>query len=144
MKRSVLYIVLLVGVLSMPSCTMYRKAVPVAPVNIQVLVQMQDLEYLGETTVTNTQSYVLGIPYGGRRYHAGVAVSQNQLLNLPINLPVNALSRGFNNAMYDALKQFPDADFIMPISYESKVDQMFLGRQETLSIKVKAYRIKKK
>ena len=53
-------------------------------------------------------------------------------------------SRGLNNAMYDALSQMPDADFVLPISYDTQVDQQFLGRREHLTIRCKAYKIKNK
>ena len=121
-----------------PGCTIRQKAVPVAPINAQVNFTMDDLEYIGDVTGEATQSYLLGfIPYGGRKYHAGILVNQSLGLGLPG-------LRGYNNAMYDALMQKPDVDFVLPVSYETITEQQFLGRRQMLTIRCKAYRIKNK
>ncbi|CAG0966771.1 MAG: hypothetical protein HND27_04260 [Bacteroidetes bacterium] len=139
MKKHILKLTILGAVvLFISSCTMYKKSVPVAPINVQVLFQMQDLEYIGEVTGTATQSYVMGMPYGGRRYTAGAAVSQTGFA-----LPIGN-NRGYNNALYDALSSKPDADFLLPISFETKTDQMFLGKQETITLRAKAFKVKTK
>lgn len=140
MKKHILNLTIIgAAVLFISSCTMHRKSIPVAPVNVQVLFQMQDLEYIGDVTGTATQSYVLGMPYGGRRYTTGVAAPQTG-----VALPINTANRGYNNALYDALSSKPDADFLLPISFETKTDQMFLGRQVTITLRAKAFKIKSK
>ena len=122
------------------SCTMREKAVPLAPMNVQVEFTMDDLEYIGDVTGVTTQSYVFGvIPYGGRQYHRGTLLSQGTLGG--ITLPN---TRGYNNAIYDALQEQPDADFLLPISVESTTEQQFLGRVVTLKIRAKAFKIKAK
>lgn len=139
MKKSYLYI-LMVGVFmaSLSACTLKQKAVPLTPINAQINFSMDDLEYLGDATGTSTQSYVLGMAYGGRKYHSGVLLSQSTLGNI---LPNN---RGYSNAVYDALMQKPDADFVLPVSFESVVEQQFLGNRETLTVRCKAYKLKNK
>lgn len=141
MKRILTY-TLFVGVMAVlfSSCTMREKAVPLAPMNVQVEFDMDDLEYIGDVTGVTTQSYVFGIiPYGGRQYHRGTLLSQGMLGG--VQLP---RTRGFNNALYDALQEQPDADFLLPISIEQTTEQQFLGRVVTLKIKAKAFRIKSK
>ena len=129
-------LLLLAVVMLIASCTTTKKATPTSPVNFQVNLNLNDLDYIGEATGTSTQNYVLGIPIGGRKYKAGVTNS---------NFGLGTMSgRGFNNAMYDALKSVPDADFVLPISYEKVKDQMFMGSKVTLIIKTKAFKIKKK
>ncbi|HNY01691.1 MAG TPA: hypothetical protein PKG48_03850 [Bacteroidales bacterium] len=121
------------------SCTVYKKTVPTSPISTQVNLTMEDLEYLGEVTGTSTQSYFLFIPYGGDKnvYAAALMGSGRGLLNL------NGLanSRGFNNALYKALMQKRDADFVMPLSMEVTTHKMFLGKEETITVTAKAYRI---
>lgn len=115
------------------SCTQKFKSTPVAPVNVQVNVTMDDLEYVGEVTGTSTQSYLLGrIAIGGRRNHAGQVGGT-------IGLPQ---TRGVNNALYDALQTQPDADFVLPVSVETVKDVMFLGNKTTYTVRAKAYKIK--
>ncbi|MFN0032020.1 MAG: hypothetical protein ACKVOR_07670 [Flavobacteriales bacterium] len=128
----------LAACLLLSSCTFHRKAVPVTQVNAQILFDTDDLEYLGDVTGESTQSYILFIPYGQRKYHAGALISQGAFgLSLPGN-------RGYNNALYDALQQKPDADFVMPVSFETTNHQQFLGRREILKVRFKAYKIKTK
>jgi hypothetical protein len=140
MKNFKILMLLALIVMVATSCTIRQKATPVSPINTQVNFTMEDLEYVGDVVGKTTQSYFLFIPYGGRRYtsgvlsNTGVGGGQPGILN----------SRGWNNAIYDALMSKPDADFVLPVSYETTTDQMFMGRQETLTIRAKAYRIKTK
>jgi hypothetical protein len=95
------------------------------------------MQYLKEVTGTATQSYVMGLPYGGEKYR------QASVSNMAGNLiGANLRTRGLNNALYNALQQVPDADFIMPINLEVKSDRMFLGRQDSIIVKVKAFKLK--
>jgi len=137
MKRFLKYS-LLVGVAAtvLSSCTMREKAVPLTPINAQIIFEMADLEFIGDVTGTTTQSYVFGIPYGGRLNHRGTALSQG---GIGVAFPSN---RGYNNALYDALMSQPDADFILPVSYERTIERQFLGRKETLTLRAKAFKIK--
>ncbi len=135
------YILVLISavIMSMSSCTVRQKAVPLTPVNAQINFDMDDLEYIGDIVGETEQSYALGvIPYGGRKYHAGVLLPQG---GLGILLPNN---RGVNNALYDALMQRPDADFVMPVAYERTTEQQFLGRRVNFTVRCKAYKIKNK
>jgi len=118
------------------SCTMRNKTISGAQLEARVNFQSSDLEYVGEVNGTATQYYILGIPYGGRRYHT--ASTAGSLIN------TQAFDRAYNNALYDALNQKPDADFVLPLSSESTTNQAFLGRKVTLNIRAKAFKIKTK
>jgi len=122
------------------SCTSYRRSVPVTPIIAQVNFDMDDLEFIGEATGTAEQSYVIGLPIGGRKYHTAATVSQLGA-GLGGLIPNN---RGYNNALYDALMKFPTADFVMPVSVNVTTSHQFLGRRENLTVRFKAYRIKNK
>ena len=119
------------------SCTTYNKMVTVTPINTQVNLTMSDLDYVGEVTGTATQNYVLGLPYGGRRYYVG-SVGQGMLGGI---VPTD---RAVANATYDALMQKPDADFVMPFAAETKTQRQFLGSRKTITIRAKAFKIKVK
>ncbi len=136
-KNKYLVLAALAVVMLVSSCTMHRKAVPLTPINAQINFDMDDLEYMGDVTGQSEQSYVLFLPYGGRRYHAGSLMPQGFSIALPNN-------RGYNNALYDALQQKPDADLVLPVSFEVTTYQQFLGRRDVLQIRFKAYKIKSK
>jgi hypothetical protein len=134
-------LVILAGLMVMlaSSCTMYQKAVPITPIYAQIIIDMDDLEYIGDVTGTAEQSYILRvIPVGGRKYRQGILLPQG---GLGIQLPQ---SRGSANAIYDALQQKPDADVVLPVSFETTTYYQFLGRREVLTVRFKAYRIKSK
>ena len=121
-------------VLLFSSCTIYSKTIAGTSVETQVQFRMEDLEYIGDVSGTASQSFLFGaLPIGGRRFH--VANIGNGLI------PNN---RMFNNALYDALMQREDADFVLPLSTSSVQDQMFLGNRTTLTVRAKAFRIKSK
>lgn len=138
MKNFRILMLLALIVMVATSCTVRQKATPVSPILTQVNFNMEDLEYVGDVVGKTTQSYFLVIPYGGRRYTRGILSSTG----LGGGQPGILASRGWNNALYDALMSKPDADFVLPVSYETTVDRMFLGRQETLTVRAKAYRIR--
>ncbi len=117
------------------SCTMQNKTISGAPIEARVNFVSSDLEYVGDVTGSATQYYVLGIPYGGRKFHTA---STGGLLSA-----VN-LDRAYNNALYDALSQKADADFVLPISSDSKTEYSFLGKKVTLKVRAKAFKIKTK
>ena len=140
MKRIKILFIIPFLLLMITSCSVYKKSVPSSPFITQINITMQDLEYLGEITGTSTQSYVLGIAYGGQKYHYAAVVLPGRILDIGINVK----NRGFNNALYEALMQKPDADFIMPIASEVVSHRMFLGREETITVKAKAFKIRTK
>ena len=122
-------------VLFTSSCTMHNKMIQGAPLEARVNFQSSDLEYVGEVTGTATQYYVLGIPYGGRRNHTASTYG-GVIPNVP--------DRAYNNALYDALSQKADADFVLPLSSESTVDHSFLGKIVELKLRAKEFKIKTK
>jgi hypothetical protein len=119
------------------SCKVYQTAAPQANVQAQLNFNLSDLEYIKDITGTATQSYVVGLPLGGEKYNkASVSGLAGGLIN------VNIRGRGYNNALYNALKSVPDADFVLPISYEVVSNRMFLGREDSVIVKVKAFKMK--
>ncbi len=119
------------------SCTMNSKMITSAPIITNVQLTMNDLEYVGDVTGTATQSYVLGLPYGGRRFYVG-SVGGGALGGV---VPTD---RAVANASYDALMQKPDADFILPFAATEKTQRQFLGKRKTITLRAKAFKIKTK
>ncbi|MBK7382228.1 MAG: hypothetical protein IPP83_02500 [Flavobacteriales bacterium] len=117
------------------SCTIYSKSIAGTSVETQIQFRMEDLEYIGDVSGTATQSFLFGVlPIGGRRFHVaniggGGLIPQDRMTN---------------NALYDALMQREDADFVLPLSSSSVRDQMFMGNRTTLTVRAKAFRIKSK
>jgi hypothetical protein len=117
------------------SCTVKNKMIAGATMDARLNLTTADLEYVGDVSGTATQYYVLGIPYGNRRLTTA---------NTGGILGSISVDRAFNNALYDALSQKPDADFVLPLSSESTTSYSFLGRKVTLKVRAKAFKIKGK
>jgi hypothetical protein len=137
MKKLKLIISLVVALIVLGSCTIYKTSIPQSSVQTQVNVSLNDMEYLKDVSGTAVQSYVVGLPYGGEKYK--MATVSNVAGSLA---GVNLRNRGYNNALYNALKKVPDADFIMPVSLEVKSDRMFMGHQDSIIVRVKAFKLK--
>lgn len=137
MKILKIYLPVVLAVLMFGSCKVYQTAHPQANVQAQLNFELSDLEYIKDISGTATQSYVVGLPLGGEKYkYASVSGIAGGLVN------VNARNRGYNNALYNALQSVPDADFVLPVSYEVISDRMFLGREDSVIVKVKAFKMK--
>lgn len=135
MKKILNLIAAFGAVVLISSCTTLSKSVATSGLNTQVNLTMDNLEYVGDVTGSATQYYALGIPVGGRKYYTASVGGLN--LN-------GLLNRGFNNALYDALMQKPDADFVLPLATEEKSNVMFLGRKQMITVHAKAFKIKSK
>jgi len=139
MKKIISLFPVLLMIIILGSCTVYKKSVPQAGVQAQVNINLNDLEYIKDVKGTATQSYVLGLPIGGTKYKSGVVA--NYAGSLP-SLP-SVSERGVNTAMYNALQSASDADFILPLSMEIQSNRMFMGREDSIVVKAKAFKIKK-
>jgi len=133
MRKSQLLILLAVVTFA-SSCTIRRNSITTAPVNMQLNVTTSDLEYVGDVTGSATQTYLLGLPVGGRRYHTANVGYAGQVLP-------NA-DRGLHNALYDALQSKPDADFVIPFAVSQQVNKLFLGSKRTYNVRGKAFKLK--
>lgn len=133
-------LVVITGLLaSCSTLTVRSTSRPTVNMQAQFNFSMEDLEYVGEVKGTATQSYLLGIPIGGRRKHYGVVgMAGGGLFNLYNK------DRAFNNALYDALNSKPDADFILPVSMNVEKHKLFLGSKVTLSVRAKVFKLKEK
>ena len=133
--RGIFFILMLV---LLTSCFMQKSVAPSASLNVQLNLSYNDMEYIADTIIKVKQSYVLGLPYGGKRYKIGQLVLQD---NFPNYIKK---SRPFNRAIFEALNAYPDADFVLPVNYRVDKYMMFLGREEELTLKLKLLKIPSK
>lgn len=118
------------------SCAVNKVNVTSAPLQSQINFEMSDLEFVKEVEGTAVQSYFVGLPIGGENKYKKINTSQNYW-----NV-VNGKNRGVNNALYNALKDSKDIDFVLPVSMEIESDRMFLGRQDSVIVRLKAFKLK--
>lgn len=120
------------------SCFMQKSVAPSASLNVQLNLSYNDMEYIADTVIKVKQSYVLGLPYGGKRYKIGQLIMQD---NFPHYIK---RSRSFNRALFEVLNAYPDADFVLPVNYRVDKHIMFLGREEELILKLKLLKMPSK
>lgn len=131
-------ILLLLALLTVASCSVHKTQLYEQHPFINM--KWEDMEYVRDVQDTTVQSYLLGfIPIGGNRFRKASLVNANI-----INLPSIRQRRGLRNALYNIIQQTPDADFVIPTYQYSRIDRMFLGKKEYLTLRVKAFRIKSK
>jgi hypothetical protein len=139
--KSNFYFLLISLIVVTSSCSFRRvgKSLPSSSINTQVNLTMDDLEYIGEVKGASIQTYLLGFPIGGKRQNFGqVGVGNGGFSRVSFF----SRNRGMNNALYNALSSQPDADFVLPISFDFEVNKMFLGRKVKINIRAKAFKIK--
>lgn len=130
------FILLLVS-LTVISCSIHKTGITAQKPFIDM--KWEDMEYIKDVQDTTVQSYLLGfIPIGGTRFRKG-SVDANV-----INISAFSRRRGMRNAIYNIIQKAPDADFVIPTYQFTRIDRMFLGKKEYITLRVKAFRIKSK
>ena len=121
----------------------YQKAPAVSMTpEVRMNVNLDDVEFLGETTITVDCRTYFGIFHRidkvnnvtfDRRRNTAVNLYGNIDMNIPDDLKY---------AAEKVLNDFPEADFFSPGVYKEEVNSMFLGRIRTKTMVIKAYKYK--
>ncbi|HET6245915.1 MAG: hypothetical protein H0V01_15220 [Bacteroidetes bacterium] len=114
---------------------------------VRLDLTMNDFEYLGTQEVSVTYNRYLGLfSFISSVNQQEYARRNVNIVNLNGNTGYRALSLNYNlmQALYVSLVNFPNADFVVPVSIVEEKQQMFLGRVITKKLKVKMYKIKEK
>jgi len=123
-------------VISIQSCTVYKSGTALNKPFIDL--RYNNMEYVKDIKGSTVQTYFLFFPVGGKRYKRGYPTTD------VISLVELSNKRGTRGALYDALLQAPDADFVMPVQQTVKIERMFLGKREYVDLRLKAFRIQNK
>ena len=111
---------------------------------VQLNIDLDDIEYLGETTISvSTSTYLGSIKridlVNGEVYDRRNSTVTSLVGNLDIRLKGDLELAG-----YKIIKDFPEADYFVPVYYKDEVLKMFMGRKSTKTMVVKAYKYKNK
>jgi len=112
------------------------------PDRVEMHVNLDDYEMLGEMEVT--------IKY--KRYFGLIKIVQS-INNEPINRRVKKtmevyglegikIRKNLERALYKVHEEYPSGDFIVPVYSAEKKHKMFLGRRIKKTLKVKIYKTK--
>jgi hypothetical protein len=114
------------------------------PDQVRLYMTMDDYQYLGDVIVDVEYTTYLGIfrkiktvngePYDPRFYH---------VTNIGFRGNINRKLGALKKALYKVTETYPNADYIMPASYNDVVEHMFAGRTHKRSMVVKVYAVNK-
>ncbi len=152
MKKINLTIFILAGVLMilMPSCIGMKtqkslRTTTMMPDRVELRLELDDFEYLGDTTVTIAYNRYFGFIKVLREIN-GKDVSRRNVVTVQTHgrswMPFWAFGEYINRALYDAKQAIPDGEIFIPVMITTETNNMFLGRKVIKTIEVRAYRLK--
>lgn len=143
MKRTILYLSLLLAIFTLSSCGTLTKSSAYAPGQVQLNIDMGDLEYLGESKIEVTYRTYLGFIRVIDSVNGEVYDQTNiKEARLYSQIGSSILSGPINKATYKLINKYPEATYFQPVSQTKVVDRLFLGNQTSITALVKAYKFK--
>ena len=142
-KRIIFPILLLIAALG-TSCVSQHQVEKnyseLRPDVIRLYMTMDDYQYLGDVTIDIEYKTYLGIfrkiltvngePYDPRYYH-NTQISFNHKVKLGL----------LKKSLYKVAETYPEADFLMPVSFNDIVEHMAGGRIHKQTMIIKAYAV---
>lgn len=129
--------------LGLASCSVSRYK-SYAPSTTQLNIQMDDLQYLGETSISveyrNYLGFISKIDKVNGELYTGDEVQTFPIFNN--SGFADALLPNLNKASFKILEEYPDADYFIVTYQKEEKNQLFLGSNVTSTAKVKAYSLK--
>ena len=111
---------------------------------VRLNISLDDIEYLGESTISvSTRTYFGTIKRIDKVNDVIFDRRNNTTTNMVGNLDIK-LKGDIALAADKVIKDFPEADYFVPVSYTDEVTNLFLGKLSTKTMVIKAYRYKTK
>lgn len=137
MKLFKLFIICIGTVLVCSSCSVVKHH-SYSPDTVKLNLTMNDLEYLGEVTISVQYSKYLGFirhinTINGKSYKGDV-IQQTSVCGC-----TDPVLQRAANKVFDV---FPGAEYVVVSSERTDVTRLFLGGEVSVSAKVKAYKFK--
>ena len=148
MRKTGLFIAVLSLAILMTSCSgvynvSHSPSASVTPDIVRLNIDYNNVKYLGEVSIEVNSTVYLGIIRDIRTVN-GVNYDFRNVKNVyfkgkkEVNMP-----RVMDKATYKVVETYPDADFYVPVSCSTQKQRMFLGRNETTKVVVRAYKYNK-
>ena len=144
-KRIIIPILLLIAALGTSCVSQHnveRNYSELRPDVIRLYMTMDDYQYLGDVTIDIEYKTYLGIfrkiltvngePYDPRYYH-------NTQISFTHKIKLGLLKK----SLYKVAQTFPEADYLMPVSFNDDVQHMPGGRIHKQTMIIKAYAVNK-
>lgn len=136
MKLHRLLIICVSVVLGLSSCSVVERS-SYSPDSVQLNLEMDDLEFLGQTEISVEYRQYIGIrvidKVNGEIYDNSV-IRRTQV--------IGCKDATLQRATYKIFEEFPEADYIVMSSQKRDITRLFLGSEITTTAKVKVYKIR--
>lgn len=135
-----IFIIVLLAIVA-TSCGTVTRMNTLSPDRVELQINMNDLEYLGETEVSVAYDKYVGIftsinEINGEVYNP----AEVQVVNLEgLNF---SLEKHLNKATYKVIEDFPQATYYQVIYKKKTKDRLFLGSTVKISAVIRAYSFK--
>ena len=138
--RDYKYLMLVFLIATMTGCGTLTKEKNFSPNQVQLNIDLNNLDYLGETEIEVTYRTYFGIikvmdTVNGEMYDA-----TNSLVTTLGNGTI--LSGNIKKAAYKAIQKYPDATYFQPVRKIRQVNRLFLGKEVSEKAIIRAYKFK--
>jgi hypothetical protein len=140
--KKLTYLLLVIAVTAvLSSCGTTKSSVPYN-VGAKLEIQMSDLKYLGESTISCEYDTYLGVIRHIVKVNDEVYVPGNDEKMNIVGGIVNFGSKAMNLAAAKLLSDFPDATYFQVVMDSKQTEVAFLGSSTKRVAKVRAYKFK--
>lgn len=146
MKRRILMLGLVsVLLLALSSCSGYRHVSGVrtfTDANYRLNTNLDDYTMLGETEVSVEWRTYLGVfNFIDKVNDVLYNKKDYKVVSLEGMMQAMSFDSKIDKALYKVLEEYPDADFYMPVSNKTEVQQLFLGKHRVETVRIKAFKL---
>jgi hypothetical protein len=115
-----------------------------SPDNVRLDMDLSDFELQGSTTISVSTRVYFGL-FKKTDFINDVQYNFREVkkVNLQGHQRIS-LSNDLRKAAYKVIEAYPNADFYVPVYTQKEVHRMFLGRQQTTTAVIKAFKLKSK
>lgn len=135
------YIFGFIAVALFASCGTVKNSSVFRPDNVRLEINMDDLNYLGETEVSVTYDTYLGIFRSIDKIN-GEDYNSLDKKKVSLNMQGGLLEGPINQAAYKVLETYPKASYFIPVCKTTVKNRLFLGSEVTVTATIRAYSFK--
>jgi hypothetical protein len=147
MKKNIVKLLSLIALLFLSSCSglyHYNKVntISLTPDHVRLNMDMENIELLGSTTISLSSRTYLGI-FKTIDSVNNVKYNFREVKKVDLGRRKSiSLSKDLRKAAYKVIEEYPDADFYVPVYSQKQVRRLFLGKQQTKTAVIKAFKLK--
>lgn len=145
MKIVKIIIASMAAALLLAGCGVVNRSASYVTGGNQLIIQMDQLEYIGETEISVNYDKNFGITHivkiNGADYDPAVK-KYGDIGTQPTLFKKGTLLKNLDRAAYKVYEEFPQAEYFMVVRQQSVTQKLFLGKSIEAKAVVRAYKFK--